>query len=84
MPELEGKFPEAKQACLDTVNRYLGMPVKERLNFRLGRRAGIYERLNDLYDADKYQKVDEAMQRVGADTAEKMDDLIEGIKQRFI
>lgn len=84
LPELEGHFPEAKQACLNTVNRYLAMPLKERLNYRLGRRAGIYERLNDLYDADKYQKVDEAMCRVGADTTEKVDELIEGIKQRFI
>jgi hypothetical protein len=84
LPELEGKFPESKQACLDTVDRYLSMPLKERLNFRLGRRAGVYERLNNLYDADKYQKVDEAMRRVGADTTEKVDELIEGIKQRFI
>lgn len=84
LPELEGKFPQARQSCLDTVNRYLSMPLKERLNFRLGRRAGIYERLNDLYDAEKYQKVDEAMCKVGADTTEKVDELIEGIKQRFI
>jgi len=84
LPELEGKFPEARKTCLDTVNRYLSMPLKERLNFRLGRRAGIYERLNDLYDADKYQRVDEAMRKVGADTTEKVDELIEGIKQRFI
>lgn len=84
LPELEGRFPESKQACLDTVNRYLNMPLKERLNFRLGRRAGIYERLNDLYDADKYYRVDEAMCKVGAYTTEKVDELIEGIKQRFI
>jgi len=59
LPELEGKFPAAKQACLDTVNRYLNMPLRERLNYRLGRRAGIYERLADMHDADRYRKVDE-------------------------
>jgi len=84
LPELEGKFPAAKQACLDTVNRYLNMPLRERLNYRLGRRAGIYERLADMHDADRYRKVDEAMRRLGTDTAEKMDAVIDRMKQYFI
>ncbi|MCX5992860.1 MAG: radical SAM protein, partial [Chloroflexi bacterium] len=84
LPELEGKFPEAKQACIDTVERYLEMPLKERLNYRLGRRAGLYEKLNDIYDAAKYEKIDAAMRRVGADTAGKVDELIDGMKKRFI
>jgi hypothetical protein len=84
LPELEGKFPEAKQACMDTVERYLAMPLKERLNYRLGRRAGVYEKLNDIYDAAKFEKIDAAMRRVGADTTEKVDDLIDGMKKRFI
>jgi biotin synthase-like enzyme len=84
LPELEGKFPQARQACLDTIARYLGMPLKERLNYRLGRRAGLYEKLDDIYDAAKYEKMDMAMRRVGADTTEKVDELIEGMKKRFI
>jgi hypothetical protein len=84
LPELEGKFPQARRACLDTIERYLAMPLKERLNYRLGRRAGLYEKLNDIYDAAKYEKIDIAMQRVQADTTEKVDELIEGMKKRFI
>jgi len=84
LPELEGRFPQARQSCLGVVERYLGMPLKERLNYRLGRRAGLYEKLNDVYDAAKYDKIAMAMQRVGADTTEKVDELIEGMKKRFI
>jgi len=84
LPELEGRFPQARQYCLDAVERYLGMPLKERLNYRLGRRAGLYEKLNDVYDAAKYDKIATAMQRVGADTTAKVDELIEGMKKRFI
>jgi radical SAM superfamily enzyme YgiQ (UPF0313 family) len=84
LPELEGKFPQARQASLDTIDRYLSMPLKERLNYRLGRRAGLYEKLNDIYDAAKYDKIDSAMQSVGADTAERVDELIDGMKKRFI
>lgn len=84
LPELEGKFPESKQRCLDTIDRYLSMPLQDRLNFRVGRRAGIYEKLNDIFDTAKYQKVEEAVKRVGAETPEKVDTLVEGLKQRFI
>lgn len=84
LPELEGKFPEAKQRCLSVIDRYFSLPLKERLNYRLGRRAGVYDALDDLYDADRYEKVDRAMKRTGADTDEKVDQLIEEIKQRFI
>ncbi len=84
LPELEGRFPDAKQACLDVINRYLALPLRERLNYRLGRRSGLYEKLNDIYNADKYRRIDEAMARVGANTSEKVDELIDEIKKRFI
>ena len=84
LPEIEGKFPDAKEACLKAVDRYLSLPIKERLNFRLGRRTGLYENLNDAYDAARYQKVDEAMNRVGAHSTEQMDALITQLKENFI
>jgi len=85
LPELEGKFPEAKAKCLDTISRYLAMPLKERFNFRLGRRAGLYERLIDIFDAAKYQKVDEAMQRIGGDyDPARIDQAIEQLKMSFL
>jgi radical SAM superfamily enzyme YgiQ (UPF0313 family) len=84
LPEIEGKFPEAKQDCLDVINRYLALPLKDRLNFRLGRRAGLYENLNDIYDARGYQQVDEALQQAGADTEEKVDEMITQLKEHFI
>ena len=60
------------------------MATKERLNYRVGRRAGLYEKLNDIYDAAKYEKIDMAMKRLGADTTEKVDELIDGMKKSFI
>lgn len=84
LPELDGRFPDAKKACLNAIDRYLSMPLKDRLNFRLGRRAGVYENLNDIYDAGKYHQVDEALCRVGADTIEKVDELINQLKEHFI
>ncbi|UCH50661.1 MAG: radical SAM protein [Chloroflexota bacterium] len=84
LPELEGKFPEAKSSCLSTINRYLALPPQERLNFRLGRRAGHYEKLDDLYDTYKYQKVDEAIKRIASEAPDSVDEVILQIKESFI
>jgi len=84
LPELEGKFPEAKQVCLDIIHRYLTLPEKERLNFRLGRRAGLYEKLDDIYDATKFQKVDEVINRITAETSSNVDDAIRQLMESFV
>ncbi|MBM3148451.1 MAG: radical SAM protein, partial [Chloroflexi bacterium] len=84
LPELEGKFPEAKQDCLAAINRYLALPKKERLNFRLGRRAGFYEKLDDLYDAARYQKVDQIINRITKETSGAVDDAIRQLMESFV
>jgi radical SAM superfamily enzyme YgiQ (UPF0313 family) len=84
LPELEGKFPEAKSACLATINRYLALPTQERLNFRLGRRAGYYEKLDDLYDAYKHQKVDETINHITSEAPDSVDELILQLKASSI
>jgi radical SAM superfamily enzyme YgiQ (UPF0313 family) len=84
LPEVEGKFPEAKTACLATINRYLALPSQERLNFRLGRRAGYYEKLDDLYDAHKHQKVEETIKRITSEVPDSVDEAILQLKASFI
>jgi radical SAM superfamily enzyme YgiQ (UPF0313 family) len=84
LPEIEGKFPEAKQKCLDTINRYLALPPQERLNYRLGRRTGYYAKLDDLYDAYKHQKVDEAIKRISRENKGDLDELTRRLAADFI
>ena len=84
LPELEGKFPEAKPACLAAINRYLALPPQERLNFRLGRRAGYYEKLDELYDTHKYRKVDEAIKSIVSESPDSIEEVILQIKESFV
>jgi len=84
LPELEGKFPEAKPACLATINRYLALPSQEKLNFRLGRRTGYYEKLDDLYDANRHQAVEETIERINSETTDSVDETIYRIKSGFM
>ena len=76
LPEIEGKFPEAKTKCLDIIQRYLALPPQERINYRVGRRTGYYEKLDDLYDAYKHQRVDEAIKRISKESKDDIDELI--------
>jgi hypothetical protein len=84
LPELDGKFPEAKAACLEVIHRYLSLPPDERLNFRLGRRAGFYERLADLDNPAMRQRVGELIRSIGAKTPEDFEKAISQLKSRFL
>jgi len=84
LPEVEGKFPEAKSYCLDTINRYLTLSSQERLNFRLGRRTGYYEKLDDLHDTHKYGRVNEAIRHITSEVPESVDEVILQLKASFI
>jgi len=84
LPEIEGKFPEVKSACLATINRYLTLPSQERLNFKLGRRAGYYEKLDDLHNDYMHQKVDEVIQRIASEVPDNVDEMILKLKGSFI
>ena len=64
--EVEGKMPEDKEKCLDIIDRYLSLTDDERLNFKIGRRAGLYNRLDDLSDSYRHGQIEQAMGRLKA------------------
>lgn len=84
LPEIEGKMPEDKGKCLDIINKYLLLPAEERLNFRLGRRTGYYEKLSDLTDSYKHKKIDKAIKRANSTSSDSIDKLILKLKNSFI
>jgi len=84
LPEIEGVFPAAKPKCLAIINRYLALPPDEKLNFRLGRRAGYYEKLDDFYDASRHHRVEEAIKRINSETSDSIDNVILYLKNSFI
>jgi len=62
--EVEGKMPDDKAKCLRIIDRYLSLADEERLNFRIGRRAGLYSRLDDLSDSYKHDQIESAIGRL--------------------
>jgi radical SAM superfamily enzyme YgiQ (UPF0313 family) len=64
--DVEGKMPDDKAKCLHVIDRYLSLKDEERVNFKIGRRAGLYNRLDDLSDSYKHDHIERAMRRLEA------------------
>ncbi len=81
--EVDGKMPEDKRKIMDVINTYLALPREERLNFRLGRRLGYYEKLSDLHDVDRHAKIAEVIEHLGSQEYD-VDKVIFELKDSFI
>jgi radical SAM superfamily enzyme YgiQ (UPF0313 family) len=73
--DIEGRMPDDKGKCLNIINDYLSLPDEERLNFKVGRRTGLYNILDDLSDNYKHDKIEQAIERLreqGSDVEEEI------------
>jgi molybdenum cofactor biosynthesis enzyme MoaA len=84
LPEVEGKLPQDKEKMLAIIKRYLNLPLEERLNFQLGRRMGYYERLEELRDAGKHEKVEQVQRRIEAEIPGGVEEALRTLKAGFI
>jgi radical SAM superfamily enzyme YgiQ (UPF0313 family) len=67
LAEINGKFPEDKPAMLQIIDRFLNLPQTEKENFILGRRWGLYFRLDDLKDRARYTQVQKTLEKLKAE-----------------
>jgi radical SAM superfamily enzyme YgiQ (UPF0313 family)/bacterioferritin-associated ferredoxin len=81
--EVEGKMPEDKAKCLDIIDKYLSLGDEERLNFKIGRRAGLYNALDDLSDSYKHDQIAQAMTRLKAEGPDAEQEILR-LKNNFI
>jgi len=75
LPEIDGKFPEAKAVCLAVIDRYLSLPDEERYNYQVGRRLGLYNSVDDLNNTSIRPQVDsmiESLERTGKNNHEEV------------
>jgi len=63
LEEVQGKLPGDKQKILGVIDRYLALPEKDQLIFRLGRRKGLYRSLDDLSDSRLYNSLKETVEQ---------------------
>jgi biotin synthase-like enzyme len=84
LQEVEGKLPEDKEKMLAVIDRFKSLSPEDRDNFKLGRRLGIYSRLDDLNDAYRHEEVRQVMDRLGREADGVSDEVIFGLMERYI
>jgi hypothetical protein len=84
LQEIEGKLPQDKERMLDTIAKFQALSPEEQQNFKLGRRLGVYERLDDLNDLPRHDSVEQARQRLSGDGKQVDEEAIYSLMERFI
>ncbi|BBO88438.1 radical SAM protein [Desulfosarcina ovata] len=81
--EVEGRLPEAKAGILALLDRFLDLPDEEQCRFQVGRRMGLFTRLEDMQRPKRRAKVDAFCTHHGI-TADNVDHIIAQMMTRFI
>ncbi len=82
--EVEGRLPEAKQSMLDTIDRFLDMSEDDKINFRIGKRAGIYETMDGMNNPALYQRVEAIRRQIEQNVPGGVEEAISKIKETFL
>ncbi len=84
LQEVEGKLPQDKDKMLEAIDRFQHLSAEERTNFKIGRRAGIYVRLDDLHDPAKRPAVEKIIHRLRQNGNRIDDKTINALMETFI
>ena len=81
--EVEGRLPEDKERMTAPLRTFLAMPPEEQLTYMVGRRTGIFSKLEDLHDSELRSHAEKARtaHRV---TLDNVDDFTLEMMKRFI
>ncbi len=84
LQEIEGQLPQDKAKMLAVIERFQALSPEERAHFRVGRRLGIYQRLDDLQDGHRRQIVAAALTEFRQDGGEIDEKKIYSLMEGFI
>lgn len=73
LQEIEGKLPDDKERMLGIIDRYFNMSSKERMIYRLGRRRGIYNSLDDLSNIRIYERLRQIVEEYERNDPQQLD-----------
>jgi len=81
--EVEGKLPEDKNTMLATIERFQNLTPQDRTRFRVGRRVGILECLDDMADKRKMERVDQVVNRLSEGSGVVDEDLVHKLRLAY-
>jgi radical SAM superfamily enzyme YgiQ (UPF0313 family) len=84
LEELEGKLPRDTKRIIGVIDRFFNLSPEERMIFRLGRRMGIYRRLDDLADPRAYHSFGEILDGYRGKDPRELEGYLAKIKSRYM
>jgi radical SAM superfamily enzyme YgiQ (UPF0313 family) len=84
LQEVEGKLPEEKEKMLNLIDRYLSLSKEEKDNFRLGRRVGIYQSVEDLSKPELRNQVERVLQQIESERPGGVEEVLSELTESFI
>jgi len=84
LQEVEGRLPEEKEKMLKSIDGYLALANHEKNNFRLGRRIGVYQSVEDLSKHGLREQVDKVLQQVESERPGGLEKALSDIMESFI
>ena len=82
--EVEGRLPGAKQRLLGLLDRFLELPEEERTHFKLGRRMGFYQTLDDLQLGDRHAEVAHRVAELQQQYPGREDEICHYLRERVV
>ncbi|MHB8157391.1 MAG: radical SAM protein [Desulfocucumaceae bacterium] len=82
LEDVRGRLPLQKDSMLSVMDRYLTLPDDDRMNFRLGKRAGLYRRTEDMADQSKRARVEALIKQLQGEG--ELDGTISSLRSRMI
>lgn len=82
LEEVRGHLLTEREKMLAVIDRYLSMPEEQRLNFRLGKRAGVYRCLDDMQIQARYHEVAREQARLAAEG--RLEEAISFLQKQFL
>lgn len=83
LQELEGELPKDKAEMLNTIDKFLNMKEEDQLVYRVGRRTGIYSRLDDINDVELMPHVEYQIRANGVGQ-HNLNEFTSSMMERFI
>ena len=84
LQEVEGKLPEEKEKMLKLIDRYLTLVNDEKNKFRLGRRIGVYQSVEDLSNPGLRNQVDRVLHQIESERPGGIEKVLSDIMESFI
>jgi radical SAM superfamily enzyme YgiQ (UPF0313 family) len=82
--EARGQFPQDKPRLLAIMDRYLSLPEEDRIHFTLGKRLGIYQRLDDMNSAHLHKQVAAQLIKIRASYPGQMEEVFHSLRAEIV